>query len=407
MQTVFVVSLIFALCYLFTLPVFSTRLSFLGFRFLFFSGAEFLLIGYLVGPRGLGLIPDPVIDALDPILHLALGWAGMIFGLQFNRKMVRVYPLWRYGMSFFQTLVTTGVVAAGAWLLLGRVFPDAPAIDLLLGGLMLGICAGSTAPSSIHYFSRVFRIRGRVNRLLKFIVAVDGIPAVLLLGVVACLSHVYAGGAEAELAGWKWLVIATGAGIVLGLLLTAMVELEFGRDELLLFVLGVVVLAGGLARYLHLSAVYVSFVLGVTVANSAWNREEVHKVAAYAEKPIYLSVLVMAGALLVLDDPRVYALALLLVVLRFAGKLVGNLPWRWLPHEPRAQSPLLGLALLSQGGLAVVLAIDFEYLYRAETAWSATAEVIASAVLLAVLVNEIFSPLFLRFLFPRTEMPAR
>ena len=75
MKTLLVVGLIFAVSYLSTRLVFSTRFSLLGFRYLFFSGTEFLLLGYMIGPQGLGLIPAAITESLDPLIHLALGWA--------------------------------------------------------------------------------------------------------------------------------------------------------------------------------------------------------------------------------------------------------------------------------------------------------------------------------------------
>jgi Kef-type K+ transport system membrane component KefB len=405
-RTLIVVSLIFALAYLFTLPVFSTRWSFLGFRALFLSGIEFLLVGFLAGPRGLNLIPSWMLDSLDPVVHLALGWAGFVFGLQFNRKMLRVYPAARYVLSFSQALVTMAVVAVGGWLVFRALWPTSDPPVALHAAVVMAICAGATSPSSIHYFTRIFAVRGRVNRLLKFIAGVDGIPSVLMLGVFTALFHVGVDGVGWALPGWKWWIIATALGVLLGLLMMALVELEFSREELLLFVIGMLVLTGGLARYLHLSSVYVSFVMGATVANTAWHREEVHKVAAYAEKPIYLTFLVLAGSLLVLDEPRVTALAVVLIVLRLVGKLVGNLPWRWASFEPRARSPLLGLALVSQGGLAVVLATDLHFLYRVDPTRAEVTQLAFSAVLISVLVSEVLSPLFIRTLAPKAQRRA-
>lgn len=269
--------------------------------------------------------------------------------------------------------------------------------------VILGVCAAPTAPSSIHYFSRIFRIRGRVNRLLKFIVGVDGIPPILLLGLAAGLLHVSNLGLGEGLPGWKWLLVGILIGILLGLLLAALVGLDFKREELLLFVLGIVALASGLAQYLHLPAVFLSFFAGITTANTAWHREEIHKIAAHAEKPLYLTFLFMAGTLIVLDNPRVIALAAILVLLRLGGKLLGNLVWRWIPFEPKARTPWLGLALLSQGGLTLVLAVDFYFLYSPDHDRSSMTLLVVSAVVVAVLANELLSPLFIRRLFPALD----
>ncbi len=403
MKTLIVVGLVFAVSYLSTRVVFSTRLSLLGFRYLFFSGTEFLLIGYMIGPRGLGLIPANIVESLDPLLHLGLGWAGLMFGLQFNYRSVLLYRRRRWILGFTQALITSMVVAGGAWLLLPFILPGIDEEMRLRASVILGVCAGPTAPSSIHYFSRIFEIRGRVNRLLKFIVGVDGIPPIMLLGLAAGLLHVSNLGMGEGLPGWKWLLVGVLIGILLGLLLAALVGLDYKPEELLLFVLGIVALASGLAQYLHLPAVFLSFFAGLTTANTAWHREEIHKLAAHAEKPLYLTFLVLTGTLIVLDDVHVVALAACLVALRLAGKVLGNIVWRWIPFEPRARSPLLGLALLSQGGLTLVLAVDFYFLYAADRARVDTTLVVVSAVVVAVLANEIMSPVFIRRLFPTQD----
>jgi Kef-type K+ transport system membrane component KefB len=405
MQTLIVVGVIFAVSYLFTRPIFGSHLSLLGFRFLFFSGAEFLLVGYLIGPRGLELVPAPIVASLDPILHLALGWAGLMFGLQFKWKTVRLYPVERYAWSFAQALTATALVGLGVWLLYPLLFPAASSAAALRAAAIMGICAGPTAPSSIHYFSRIFGIKGRVIQLLKFVVGVDGIPAVVLLGLFSVFLRPSGLGLGEGLAEWIWLVVATSLGVLLGALLTALIELEFSRAELLLFVLGAVGLASGLAQALNLSAVYLTFFMGVTTANTAWHYEEVHKVAAYGEKPLYLTFLVLAGTLLVFDDLRVLALAATLVALRAAGKLLGNGLWPAISSEPEVESPFLGLTLLSQGAFAIVLAVDFFFLLEPDPVNGGWAPMITSAVLLAVLVNEVLSPLFIRRLIPAPESP--
>ncbi|MGB3565261.1 MAG: hypothetical protein WBC09_19580, partial [Thermoanaerobaculia bacterium] len=121
---------------------------------------------------------------------------------------------------------------------------------------------------------------------------------------------------------------------------------------------------------------------------------------AYGEKPLYLTFLVLAGTLLVFDDLRVLALAVALVVLRAAGKLLGNGLWPAVSPEPEIQSPFLGLTLLSQGAFAIVLAVDFFFLLEPDPVHGSWAGMITSAVLVAVLVNEVLSPLFIRRLIP-------
>ncbi|MEJ2084165.1 MAG: cation:proton antiporter [Acidobacteriota bacterium] len=403
MDALIVVGLIFVVSYLFTRRLFSTRRALLGFRSLFFSGTEFVLVGYMIGPSGFGLLTPTMIDSLEPLIHLALGWAGLMFGLQFNRRGMRLYRRRRWALGFSQALITTIFVGSLSWLILVLLVPSVDFETRLRAAAILGICAGPTAPTSIHYFSTIFEIRGRVNRLLKFIAGIDAVPSVVLLGIAGAMLHVTDPGHAGGLPGWKWLLVGTAIGVLLGLLLSVLVGLRFKPEELFLFVLGVVALASGMAQFLHLPTVFLSFVAGVTAANTAWHREEVHKVTAHAEKPIYLTFLTLTGTHLVLTDSRVLTIAALLLLLRLLGKMLGNTTWRWLSIEPEARSPFLGLALLSQGGMTLVIAMDFFFLYGFDPDRISATSLVVSSVVIAVLANELLSPLFIRGLFSATD----
>ena len=69
MEALIIVGLIFVFSYLSTKRLFSTRPTLLGFRNLFFSGTEFILVGYMIGPSGLRLLTPTIIDALEPLVH--------------------------------------------------------------------------------------------------------------------------------------------------------------------------------------------------------------------------------------------------------------------------------------------------------------------------------------------------
>jgi hypothetical protein len=404
-QSLLLVSVIFAIAYVLSRPIFSTRWSLYGFRRLFLSGLEFLFLGYLLGPHGLDLLPQVLLDAIDPLIHLALSWAGFVFGLQFNRRMLAVYRPRRYAVAFFQAILTAVLVGiCGVWIArhgLGL----AVAGDPLRVGLILGICAASTAPVSLHYFSRIFRLRGRVNRLLKFVAAVDAIPAVIALGLAGGVF--YEGTRTSATSPWSLMLLTIALGVVFGLLTSALAGLDLSRSELLVIVLGMLILGSGAARVLEVSTVFVSALAGFIVANAAWNREEVHKVAVHVEKPIYLSFLFLAGTVVTIDDWRVPAFAGALALLRIAGKVLGNMPWRWVASEPEARSFGLGLALASQGPLTLVLALDIEFLHRGSSTTGDGVSLVISSIVVAVVLSELVSPLLIRLVAPPGELGRR
>lgn len=399
MRSLLIVSLVFALAYLLARPMFSSRIPFLGFRVLFLSGTELLLVGFLLGPRGSALLPESTLRLLQPLLEVAVGWAGLLIGLQFSWRMLKVYAPLRYLLAFLQCVVTGAVVGVGCWFLSPLLWPLASELDRVRIAALVGAASGVTSPSSIYYFARLLGLRGRVQRLFKFIAGVDAIPSILFLGVLSGFVHPSIGQVPGLVsAAWLWLAIALGLGILLGVVLSALVTLDHNRDELLLFILGLVVFASGAAHLLHLSSVFVCFVAGVTTANLTHQRDEIHKVTSYAEQPIYLTFLILAGAWLVVWSRGAVLFGMAVVGLRLIGKVTGNLPWRATRLEPEARSPWLGLGLLSQGGIAVVLVVDFLMVYR--TTMTPIAADIFSAIVLAVLVDEVLSPLFLRWIVP-------
>lgn len=403
MRSLLIVSLVFVLSYLLARPLFSTRAPFLGFRVLFLSGTELLLVGFLLGPQGSALLPETTLRLLQPLLEVAIGWAGLLIGLQFSWRMVKVYAPLRYLLAFLQCALTALLVGAGCWLLFPYLWPQANGLDRVRIAVVVGAASGVTSPSSIYYFARLLGLRGRVQRLLKFVAGVDSIPSILVLGVLGGLAHLSLAEGATVSAAWIWLLVEVALGIVLGVILSALMTLDQSRDELLLFILGVVILASGAAHFLHLSGVFVCFVVGVTAANLTQHRDEIHKVTSYAEHPIYLTFLILAGAWLVVWSRAALILGVTVVGLRFFGKAIGNLPWWRSSLEPEVRSPWLGLGLLSQGGISVVLALDLLMVYRTAMVPVEVADVF-SALVLAVLVDEVLSPILLRWVVPSTRL---
>jgi hypothetical protein len=53
-------------------------------RYGYVGGAEYVLIGVLLGPRVTGLLDAQQVQDLTPLVSLALGWLGMLLGTYFR-----------------------------------------------------------------------------------------------------------------------------------------------------------------------------------------------------------------------------------------------------------------------------------------------------------------------------------
>ncbi|MCI0408422.1 MAG: hypothetical protein L0191_07645, partial [Acidobacteria bacterium] len=53
-------------------------------RYGYVGGAEYVVIGFLLGPRVTGLLQATTVQELTPLVSLALGWLGLLLGTYFR-----------------------------------------------------------------------------------------------------------------------------------------------------------------------------------------------------------------------------------------------------------------------------------------------------------------------------------
>src|SRR5690349_19448990 len=82
-------------------------------RFTIVSGAEYLLLGIVLGPHATAFLTPRVVDSFSPLVTLGLGWIGALTGSQLLlRGMIRI-PAVTYRVAMAEA-VLTGVVLWGA-----------------------------------------------------------------------------------------------------------------------------------------------------------------------------------------------------------------------------------------------------------------------------------------------------
>jgi len=332
-----------------------TRLSRPHLRFpallhdLLATGALFLLLGLLIGP-GLGLVDVAGLHMLEPLVALGIGWAGALFGIRLEWRMVRrISPrTWLVGATLaLPVLLTTTVMAV----ILPRALPSLAEswghpsfpVALALGGAL-------TTAASLHGPKL-----GRRNALLDTLFGAGAVVVAVALyhPNVAVRSLIFTlvgsaalGGLFAGLA--RWILVRDPADAAVAAF--------------------AVVLAGAGFSYAARLSPFVVCALAAAVFMSLSPpavRRAVAGVLTRWEHALYAVFLVVTGALLRPVSPWVIAaaplLALIRVVVRWVTVRFGldqvDPVWRSLPFAPPpefAQSPV------RQGASAVALAAGFD-----------------------------------------------
>ena len=271
------------------------------------AGWLLLVLGVAFGPHGLGVLSDPVLVAIDPAVSAALAGLGVIVGLDLNLR--RPFEIRLATGAGLEAAITMLTVAAGV-LAVDMAFSVSGGPAWLLAAL-LGVCAAPSATTGAPSDSPSPASRvGDLDDLLPILVG---------MAVLVTVQKPSTGAAAALLgqAGAIALVIAAA----IWLLVTA----TSSGSEQRVFVIGAILLLGGAAAQLSLSALFAGLVAGVF-----WNavggpvREQVSRDMRYLQHPLVALLFVVAGARLELSgDVAALALAAAYVLCRAVGKAIG------------------------------------------------------------------------------------
>ncbi|MDX1674872.1 MAG: cation:proton antiporter [Longimicrobiales bacterium] len=369
----------------------------LGPRLVLATGSHFLLVGLLLGPV-LGLLTLEVIGQLEALFALGLGWVGLLFGLQLDRGQLAQFPVGWLLFTAVQAIVTLAVFAGLAFLAFGLAGARSPDLTVILWGT--AATAAVSTPAGVALIGGRYRVQGPVTRLLMFVASLDAAIGILALQAVYAVYHPSTA-ILVEMNGWLWLAIAAAAGVVFGVLFLWMTRPKPERDELILFLLGLAVFEAGTAFYLGLSPLFVCMVTGIVIANLSPSRKRVYSILQGWEKPVYVVILILAGALLGAGTWLALPLAAGYVLLRGLGKLGGGAVARGLIPGRDAVPAGVGLGLVPQGGISLAMALSAALTYGAIAGPGAATGTAFATIVVAVAASELIGPLLTRDLLRR------
>ncbi len=362
----------------------------LRLRFGYAGGAEYVILGFLLGPKVSGLLSDTAVRSLTPVASLAMGWLGMSLGTYFRLpEMVKL----KEGVprTAFAEAITTLAIAFGLLYTALHYLAGLPVAPAALLASTLSAIAALSAPAAIDAFASQPRWAGHpLMPVLQFTARIDGLVGIVTFGLVLAVFHQ---GAVAPYirppTATEWAVINIAVGVVSGVLF----HLFLGRapstgnpdDRSQLFVAlsAVIVIASGASYYLNLSPIYTSMILGFVLVNTGRAHEDVRQLLLSTERPVYLALLIFAGAMWTAPDPRLLFLAPAFIGVRLVARYVGGwVAGRW-AADRAFRAPTLGRALLAQGAIGVALALNYGQVYP-----SFRPNLVLTAALLSVLVFE-------------------
>lgn len=382
MQTTLAALAVIAVGYIFAYLIFDR----LRDRYGYVGGAEYVVIGFLLGPRVTGLLDAGQVQDLTPIVSLALGWLGMLLGTYFRVPTMALIEGAYLRVALAEAVATFGIALA-ALLALFRYVVEAPWPDAAVLSGTLAAVATLSSPVAVDAVADRVRVRSRVPPVLQLAARMDAFVAVVAFGLVLAIFHQgdVAPGVRPPTA-TEWAVINVAVGVASGVLFHLFLGPRGHLDEGRLFVAlaGAIVVASGASYYLNLSPIFTNLVLGVILVNSGGAHRDVTRLLLSTERPVYLALLLLAGAAWSPGSVDLLFIAPLFVLIRVGARFLGGTIAGGQVAPPELRAKGLGRGLLALGGLGVALAVNYGQVYP-----NLHPRLVLTATLLAVLLFEI------------------
>ncbi|HET9949290.1 MAG TPA: hypothetical protein VFQ22_10240 [Longimicrobiales bacterium] len=360
-------------------------MDWLGRRFLIVSGAEYLLLGVLLGPQVSGLIQPSTVDQFAPFLTLAFGWVGAVVGAQFYLPELLRLPSVAFRTAFLEALLSLTLVSGTIGLAVWWWFSPSRE-DWVLPAVAAGAIAVASAPAGIAVVSRELRDRGPIVQQLQVATAIDAVVAIVAFGILLDVFHVPPESGIRPPTPTEWVVISAAIGLVGGALFHLFVGQEQHVDRLFIALAGALILCSGAAAHLRLSPLLPALLVGIVLVNTTSRRDLLSQLLTTVERPLYFVLLIFAGAAW---QPvgREWVLPVLgFVVVRAIAKTGSARLAARANGVSDALGPDWGLGLLGHGGLAVAIALNYRLLDP-----SPVASAVFTATLASLLVTDFLS----------------
>ncbi len=367
---------------------------------------SYLVAGILIGPYclgqlgipGIGLLSAEDVSTYDVIQNAALGFIAFAMGNEFRLAELKKIGKAATVIAVFQALVATlfvDLALYGLHLLIPEKLP--------LGAVItLGAVATATAPAATLMVVKQYKAEGPLTRMLLPVVALDDVVGLMVFavsfGVAKALSHGTVDLISVLVNPIIEVAMSLLLGFVLGLLFHYSEKFFHSNSKRMSISITFVFLAVALSMLkFHIGPVEIGFssllvcmMLGTVFCNLCDFSEELMDRVDKWTAPLMILFFVISGAGLefnVLADIAVILVAVVYIIARSAGKMLGaSVSAGFMKCEP-AIKKYLGITLLPQAGVALGMSMTAMELGEVGL-------VIRNVALTAVLVYELVGPLF-------------
>ncbi|MDD4708426.1 MAG: cation:proton antiporter [Firmicutes bacterium] len=345
----------------------------------------YLVVGILIGPYCLDIVPDQAIHSLELIEHIALSFIAFFIGSEFEKSQLMGLGSSVFIIAVVQALGTVALV----FITMRYIFLQPLSFSLLIGAI-----SAATAPAAVLMVIKEYRAKGPLTRTLLSVVALDDVICVIVFGIIVSLVTALNGGEGLSVGSVSEPLVDIFGSVLLGLLAAAVtyifvIGVAKTNEDILTIILAVLIGTTAAAYRLGLSYILTDMFFGAVIANTNRRVTKVFSIIEPITQPIYVAFFTLAGLTLQLDIlPQVGLVGAGYVLARAAGKMAGCYFGARLGNAPGNVKRYLGLGMLPQAGVAIGLALTVRQMFPD------IGLKLSTIVMAGVVFYEILGPLF-------------
>ncbi len=314
----------------------------------------YLIGGVIIGHTALNLVPMDVVESLNIVSDVALGFIAFLVGNQF-----KFHDLKRNGRSIVVITLFEALMAMGSvFLVMLYVFQTPLSFALLLGAI-----ASATAPAATLMVIRQYNARGPLVNTLLPVVALDDVVSIITFGVAMSISKAIVSHATPSLKTMLLLpiieiVASVAVGLTIGFIVLYLLRKTTSESNYLNILIAAIFMSIALSMYFHLSSLLSCMSFGLVLANFLPNPRKAVSILDHITAPIYLAFFTISGVSLELGALRTVGfIGIAYFLIRFLGKWLGAFVGCKITKRPDSVSKYLGVALMPQAGVALGLSL--------------------------------------------------
>ena len=346
----------------------------------------YIVVGILIGPFCLNLVPATVIDGMDFLSDIALAFIAFSTGEFFKLSTLKKNGMKVVIITVLEACLATVVVFIVTYCILG--------VDLGFS-IVLAALASATAPASTVMTIRQTGAHGDFVDTLLQVVALDDVVGLMEYSVAISLALSVSLGSASVGATGILKPIGINLGVLLlgglfGLFLKLLMPKKRSKDNRLIISVSLIFAFCGICALLDVSPLLGCMSMGTVYINIT-NDEKLFKQLNYFTPPILLLFFVRSGLSFRLDalvnnstavgNTPLLVIGVVYFVVRIVGKYAGAFLGCLITGKPKEVRNYLGLALIPQAGVAIGLAALGARTLGGETGVALETVILSSSVL--------------------------